>query len=82
MKRLSTSELRKDVSDAISRVAYSGERIVLQRHHKDVAAIVPLDDLARLRAFEDEADRRAVARSKKHRGKNVSWEDLKKESGL
>lgn len=47
-------EIRKNMADALNRVAYSGDRIVLQRRGKGVAALVSMDDLKLLRRAEDE----------------------------
>ena len=40
----------------ILRVAYKGERIVLERHGKDVAALVSVEDLELLEELEDRTD--------------------------
>ena len=45
MTRLTASQLREDMATAINKVAFGGERIVLQRNNKDVAALVPMEDL-------------------------------------
>lgn len=51
--RLATTLARAELANAVNRVAFGGERIVLKRHGKDFAAIVSLDDLERLEAIED-----------------------------
>ena len=48
MTRLASGRVRQDFSDTINRVAYGGERIVLHRRGKDVAAVIPIDDLTLL----------------------------------
>jgi methylated-DNA-[protein]-cysteine S-methyltransferase len=50
MPVLPASEARADFSDVINRVAYGGERIVLERYGRHVAALVPMADFARLEA--------------------------------
>jgi PHD/YefM family antitoxin component YafN of YafNO toxin-antitoxin module len=40
----------------LNRVSYSKERIVIQRHGKDVAAIVPIEDLQFLEDLENQLD--------------------------
>lgn len=81
MNRLSTTEARNQFADAINRVSYGGERIVLDRNGKDVAALVSIDDLRLLELLEDrmdiEAARKALAEEE-----TVSLADLKKELGL
>jgi prevent-host-death family protein len=42
------TQAREELSDLINRVAYGHERIILTRHSKPVACIVPPEDLARL----------------------------------
>lgn len=56
MIRLAATELKKDLPDAINRVQYKGERIVLHRRNKDACALVSLDDLRLLQAVEDRLD--------------------------
>jgi prevent-host-death family protein len=84
MTRLLTSKVREDFSDTINRVAYRGERIVIERRGKAVAAIVPLEDLEFLQAIENrtdlEAARAALADAKKHGA--VPWEKIKADLGL
>jgi prevent-host-death family protein len=50
------SEARESFADAVNRVAYSGERIVLNRRGKRLAAIVPVKDLDLIEAVEDRID--------------------------
>ncbi len=79
MIRLNTSEVRSDFSDILNRVAYGGERIVLHRRGKNVAALVPLEDLTLLEKLEDQIDlkeaRAALAEAKK-KG-TIPWKKLK-----
>jgi prevent-host-death family protein len=56
MTRVAASELRKDCAEILNHVAYGHERIILQRHGKDAAVLVPLADLALLEAIEDQMD--------------------------
>ena len=81
MIHMPISQARAEFSDTINRVAYSGDRIVLCRHEKGVAALVPVEDLELLRALEDRADLEA-ARESLAEGGRVVWEDLKAELGL
>lgn len=60
MARINTSDARHEFADVINRVAYRGERIVLHRRGRDVAAIISLDDLELLERLEDENDVKAA----------------------
>src|SRR5204862_2238968 len=56
MSRIAVIDARKDLADILNRAAYGKERVVLTRRGKDVAAIVPIDDLNILEAIEDHTD--------------------------
>jgi antitoxin Phd len=81
--RITTSQARKEFSD-ILKGARKGQRFLLERHNKGVAAIVSIEDLAILQAIEDrrdsEAAREALAEIEE-RG-TVPWEQVKAELGL
>ncbi len=86
MTRLAASKARDDFADTLNRVAYGGERIVLRRRGKDVAVIVPVEDLSLIEKIEDEQDvraaRRVLANMKRRRRKPIPLEKLKRELGL
>ena len=56
MSKIAVIDARKDLAEILNRAAYGKERVVLTRRGKDVAAIVPMDDLAILEAIEDHMD--------------------------
>jgi len=86
MTRLAASRAREDFSETLNRVAYGGERIVLRRRGRDLAAIVPMEDLALIEKIEDATDvreaRKALARMKRTGKKPVTLEKLKRDLGL
>lgn len=49
------TQAREELADLINRVAYGHERIVLTRHSKPVACLVPPEDLARLEGWAQPA---------------------------
>jgi prevent-host-death family protein len=84
MPNISTKEARGQLSDVISRAAFAKERIVLTRHGKAVAAVVPIEDLELLESLEDRIDledARAALKDVKKKG-TKSWEKLKAELDL
>lgn len=63
------ADIRNNLADAINRVAYAGERIVLERRGKGVAALVSVEDLALLEELEDQADIKAARKALKEKGR-------------
>jgi prevent-host-death family protein len=86
MTRIAATAVRDNLSDTLNRVAYQRERIVLRRHGKDVAAIVPIEDLALLEKLEDEIDvreaRKALAAMKRSGAKPIPLEKVRRKLGL
>jgi prevent-host-death family protein len=78
------SEARETFSTTINRVAFGGERVVLTRHGRRVAAVVPIEDLELIEALEDARDldevREALADPANR--ERIAWDDLKGELGL
>ena len=82
MTRLATSQARHQFAEIVNQVAFGGERIVLHRHGKDVAAIVPVADLELLEHLENRMDLDAARAALNEKGERVNWRKLKKELGL
>lgn len=84
MPALTVSQARKDFADTVNRVAYTKERVLVERHGKVVMGMVPVEDLELLRALEDRIDlqaaRAALAEAKKKGTKSL--DDVVKELGL
>ena len=55
MTRLPASQAREQLSEILNRVSVRGERVILHRHGKDVAAVVSMEDLRRLATLADSA---------------------------
>lgn len=81
MSKTSTSAARQNFSDIINRAAYGGERVIVHRRKKPVAAVIPIEDLELIERLEDERDLRQAKKAKKG-GKSIPWEQVKKELGL
>lgn len=80
-KKLSASVARQEFADIVNRAAYGGERVVLHRHKKPVAAVVPIEDLELIERIEDEIDIAAVRKALKEKGR-IPLAKLKTELGL
>lgn len=74
-------DIRNNLADALNRVAYAGERIVLERRGKGVAALVSMEDLALLERIEDEQDIKAARKALKEKG-GITLDEYKKKHGL
>jgi prevent-host-death family protein len=81
MPRLSASKAREEFAEVMNRAAYKGERTLLHRRGKDVAAIVPVADLVLLEQIEDRMDLEAAREAMKE-PRTVSWGKVKKDLGL
>lgn len=83
MTHCAVAEARRDLSDILNRVVYSGERVVITRHGKNVAAIVSAKDLEALEKIEDMIDvAEAEKRLSQGRKNAVPYETIRKEMGL
>jgi prevent-host-death family protein len=80
--RIPASEARLQFAEVVNKVAFGGERIVLHRHGKDVAAIVPVADLELLQQLEDRIDLESARKALSEKAPRVSWKKLKAELGL
>jgi prevent-host-death family protein len=76
-----TAEFRANIADQVNRIAYTGERVILRRRGKPVAALVPVKDLRLLEAMEDRIDLEA-ARKALEDPSSIPWEKVKAELGL
>lgn len=83
MTHCAVADARRDLSDILNRVVYGGERVVITRHGKDVAAIVSSKDLEALEKIEDMIDvTEAEKRLSEGRKNAVPYEAIRKEMGL
>lgn len=58
---MTVAQAKNQFSDLLRRAEYAGERVVVHRRGKPVAAIVSTRDLERLQALEDAEDARDAA---------------------
>ena len=85
MKRLTASQVRETFADTLNRVSYGKERIILKRRNKDIAALVPIEDIMLLEELEEQQDAddaRQALEEYERTGESISLEDLKKELGI
>lgn len=81
---VTVADARSGLAELLNRVAYGKERLVITRHGREIAAIVPIEDLRfadRLRKF---VARKDVARALDDldAGRSAPWTKLREELGL
>lgn len=83
MTRLNAQAAKKSFGDTLDRVSYGKERIVLERRGKDVAVLLPIEDLRLLERlaeeYEDRLDAEDAARAEEdpRNAEPVAWEAVK-----
>ena len=83
MRRMTASKARGQFSAVLKRVINRRERIVLNRRGKDVAALVPVEDLTLLEEMEDRQDaEEARRRLQDSREVSIPYDQVRKELGL
>jgi len=75
-KKLSTSQARQEFAEIVNRAAYGGERVILHRRKKPVAAVVPIEDVELIERMEDEIDIAAARKALKENGR-IPWSKIK-----
>lgn len=84
MTHVTANQFRDNLDTTLDRVIRDGERVVLRRNRKNVAVIIPIEDLAALEEIEDREDledARAIRKEIEREG-TVPWETVKKNLGL
>ncbi|WP_236682655.1 type II toxin-antitoxin system Phd/YefM family antitoxin [Rickettsia felis] len=56
MSSITTASAREHFSEIVNRSSYGKERIVLSRRGKDLAAIIPMEDLKLIEMIENKLD--------------------------
>lgn len=79
-RKVASSTARSEFADIVNRAAYAGERVIVHRRKKPVAAVVPLSDLELLEQLEDRIDLEDAR--KRLRQPTVPWTKIKKDLGL
>ena len=82
MIHLPASQARERFSEILNEVAYGHERYVLQRHGKDVVAVISAEDLKRLEELEDRADLREMDEVLAAGATPIPWDQAKAALGV
>jgi len=60
---LNSTDARENLADVLNRVAYAKDRVRITRRGKEVAAVVPIEDLELIERLEDEIDIREAEKA-------------------
>jgi prevent-host-death family protein len=75
--RLTISEVREDFAETLNRVAYRGERIIIHRREKNLAAIIPIEDLMLLEELEDQSDIKAAREALAESDERIPYAEIR-----
>ena len=81
---VAVTELRDESSDVFGRVTYGKERVVVTKHGRPIAVLMPLEDLELIETLEDQVDAQAIIDARndpENAGESVSWRELKRKAG-
>jgi len=81
MSSITTASAREHFSEIVNRSSYGKERIVLSRRGKDLAEIIPMEDLKLIEMIENKLDieeAKEAIKEAKQKG-TISLEEFKKE---
>ena len=80
---INTIEAKEQFSDLINRVSHNNERIILTRRGKEIAALVPVEDLLILLKSQNKSDLEEATEALKQTRElgSITWDDLKEELG-
>lgn len=81
MATITAVKARAKFSDVVTKAAFEKERIILTRNGKELAAVVPIEDVLLLEEMENKADVRAARKALKEKG-TIPWEKVKADLGL
>ena len=79
-RKVTSSAARNEFAELVNRAAYGGERVIVHRRKKPVAAVVPLADLELLEKLEDRIDLEDARRRLNE--PTVPWSKIKKDLHL
>jgi prevent-host-death family protein len=81
MTSVSATKLRDELSEYVNLVRYQGERVILERRGRGVAALVSMEDLELIHALEDRIDLKAARKALKEKGA-IPLETIKARLGV
>lgn len=80
--RIPASKARERFAEILNEVSVRGDRVVLERHGKSVAAMISVADLQLLEALEDKYDVDSAREALAESDRRIPWKELKKKLSL
>ncbi len=77
-KQVTASTARASFAEIVSKAEYAGERTVVHRRKRPVAAVVPIEDLELLERIEDQIDLDDARKALEEVGR-IPWSQIKKQ---
>lgn len=86
MKHVQLSKARGELTELVNEVAYQEHRVVFTRNGKDLAVLISMEDLEKIKAWEDMQDinkaKKIMKQIKKTKGKGlIEWDEMEKNLG-
>jgi prevent-host-death family protein len=79
---LPASEARARFSEILNAVSVRGDRVILERHGKPVAALISIEDLEMFQYLEDKMDIALAEEALAEGGDRISSDELKRQLGI
>lgn len=75
--RLPATKARERLAEVLNEVSVRGDRVILERHGKDVAAVISMADLELLELLEDRYDLELVKTALAESDERIPWDQVK-----
>jgi len=84
MDTLNTSDAREKLAEVLNRVAYAKDRVRITRRGKEIAAVVPIEDLELIERLEDQIDLEEAEKAfaEANQKGTIPLESIREELGL
>jgi prevent-host-death family protein len=82
IESLPASQARARLSELLNLVSTRGDRIILERHGKPVAALISIEDLEMFQYLEDQAEIALANEALAEGGEPIPLEDVERRLGL
>ena len=84
METLNTTDAREKLAEVLNRVAYAKDRVRITRRGREIAAVVPIEDLELIERLEDKIDLQEAEKALSEARDNgtIPLEKIREELGL